>query len=78
MIEPEELDGLLEARPFRPFKLRTADGHEYTVSHPRAISWAEDSPQFATINLRKGLRAFIDLTLATGIVELAVPPVEVP
>ena len=78
MIEPEELETLLDARPFRPFKLRTADGQEYTIGRPRMVSWAEDSPMLVTINVRKAVRAYVDLTLVTAAVELAVPSVEIP
>jgi hypothetical protein len=78
MLEPEELETLVDARPFKPFALRTADGHEYPVYRPHAISWGEDSPSLVTIHLRRAVRALVDLTLVTAAVELAVPPVELP
>jgi hypothetical protein len=35
----EQLPKLINARPFRPFALRTADGREIEVAHPENIAY---------------------------------------
>ena len=35
----EQLPKLIKAQPFKPFVIRTADGRELTVSHPKNIAY---------------------------------------
>jgi len=35
----DQLPKLINARPFRPFTLRTADGREVEVTHPENIAY---------------------------------------
>ena len=35
----DQLPKLINARPFRPFSLRTADGREVEVTHPENIAY---------------------------------------
>jgi hypothetical protein len=35
----DQLVNLLHARPFRPYRLRTASGREIPISHPEAIAY---------------------------------------
>jgi len=41
----DELKRAKDARPFRPFLIRMADGREITVRHPDAVAW--DNPRIA-------------------------------
>jgi hypothetical protein len=36
-MTPEDLNNLLHARPFQPFRLRMTDGESYEVRHPDAL-----------------------------------------
>jgi hypothetical protein len=35
----DQLFALMHARPFRPYRLKTAGGRELTVTHPEAIAY---------------------------------------
>jgi hypothetical protein len=35
----EQLFNLINARPFRPYRLKTAGGRDITVTHPEAIAY---------------------------------------
>ncbi len=35
----DQLVNLLHARPFRPYRLRTAGGRDITITHPEAIAY---------------------------------------
>ena len=35
----DQLVNLLHTRPFRPYRLRTADGRDITITHPEAIAY---------------------------------------
>jgi hypothetical protein len=56
----------LEARPFRPFKVRTADGREYEVKHPEA-AWATPGGRVVFIAVDDDGAVAIDLLLATAL-----------
>jgi hypothetical protein len=38
-VTTDQLPKLINARPFRPFVLRTADGREVEVKHPENIAY---------------------------------------
>jgi hypothetical protein len=37
MMQSSEIKKFVDARPFRPFRLRTNDGRVHTVHHPRLV-----------------------------------------
>ena len=60
----QKLQQLIRARPFRPFWLCIADGHQARVTHPECVAVSLDG-RMATVFTRQGLE-IIDLPLATG------------
>jgi hypothetical protein len=62
----EQLRRLHRAEPFRPFLLRTADGREFSVSHPEVLAI---SPAGRTIVVMTpdGAHETIDLLLVASI-----------
>jgi hypothetical protein len=64
---------LLDARPFRPFVIRMADGREYRIDHPDFVLAAStDVPQI-TIEERDGSQHYLSALLVTSVQRLAVP-----
>ncbi|MBI3881663.1 MAG: hypothetical protein HY301_16565 [Verrucomicrobia bacterium] len=62
---------LLNATPFRPFIIRTADGREYRIDHPDFVLAASDTPQ-VVIEEPDGRVHFLSVLLISS-VELASP-----
>jgi hypothetical protein len=62
----EQMRRLYQARPFRPFVVHLADGHEIPVVSPEFISF---SPSGRTVIIHHGKDAFdiVDLLLVTSL-----------
>jgi hypothetical protein len=61
-----EIQRLRSAKPFEPFRVLTADGHEYDVGHPEYISQTP-SGRLITIGLADDSTVTLDLLLVTGV-----------
>ena len=73
----DEIRRAKNQRPFQPFRIRMADGHEIRINHPDAVAWDErDSPRVLTA-LSGGERYWVEVALITAIVEdVPTPPVD--
>ena len=62
----QEIQRLLEARPFEPFRVLVADGKEYDVIHPEHLAQSP-SGRLITIGLNDDSFVTLDLLLVAGI-----------
>lgn len=63
-----DLKAAKDARPFRPFHLRMADGQEIPVYHPNAMAWEEDTSRVVFV-LSQGRHYWLDVALVTALVQ---------
>jgi hypothetical protein len=61
----EEIRRLLRNQPFQPFRLLTADGRHFDVSHPESVAM-EGKGRLIAIGMREYF-VTLDLLLVTGI-----------
>ena len=61
----ERLRELHEARPFRPFRIRVADGHVLNVPHPELLS--HDGGRTIYVHTGPEQGEFVDLLLVTSL-----------
>ena len=65
----DEIRRAKNQRPFQPYRIRMADGHEITINHPDAVAWEDrDHPRVLTA-LSGGERYWVEVALITAIVE---------
>ena len=62
----EQLRKAQHAQPFKPFSLRTADGHEYPVPHPDFL-WIPPPGRTVMIADRDGAVDIVDLLLVAAL-----------
>jgi hypothetical protein len=62
----EQFRTTLNARPFVPFTIRTADGERCPVSDPN-VAWAPPTGRLAFLALDDGSARIIDIRLVTAI-----------
>lgn len=62
----EQFRTALKAQPFRPFTVRTADGHEYLVDHPE-VAIQSRSGRTAVVANGEDSFAILDLLLVTAL-----------
>ncbi len=62
----QEISRLREEKPFRPFRVLTADGREYDVMHPELLAQST-SGRLITIGLPDDSFVTLDLLLVAGI-----------
>ena len=48
----DELRQAKNQRPFEPFRIRLADGHELPILHPDAVAWEDDTPRLPSWRAR--------------------------
>ena len=63
----DSLRAIRNARPFRPFEIRTGSGETYPVSHPEVIAIARDSDT-AVVLAGPGRIGIIDITSITEVI----------
>jgi hypothetical protein len=64
----EDLRRAKDQRPFKPFRIRTADGREVEVKHPDAIAWEPtEFPRTLICILPGGQWEVIDVGLVTSL-----------
>jgi hypothetical protein len=64
----EELRRVKNQRPFRPYRIRMADGREIAITHPDAVAW-ENEHSRVVLALSGGEHHWIEAVLITSLVE---------
>jgi len=62
----QEIQRLREERPFKPFRILTADGRKYDVFHPEVLGQSA-SGRLISIGMPDDSFVTLDLLLVTGI-----------
>jgi hypothetical protein len=62
----QEIQRLRQERPFRPFRILTADGRSYEVLHPEFLAQSQ-SGRLISIGLPDDSFVMLDLLLVTGV-----------
>jgi hypothetical protein len=63
----EELKKAKDQRPFRPFRIRMADGREIEVRHPDAVAWGGEHSRLVTYISPADDWEEIDVALVTSL-----------
>jgi hypothetical protein len=69
----EELKRAKDRRPFQPFRIRMADGREFQVRHPDAVSWGGDGGRIVSYISPNDEWEVIDIALVTSLGSVASP-----
>ena len=63
----ETLRAIKNARPFRPFEIRTGSGEAYSVSHPEVMAMSQDSDTVVVLG-GPGRIGIIDVASITEVI----------
>ena len=70
----EELKRAKDQRPFRPFRIRMADGREIEVRHPDAVSWGGEHGRIVSYLSPSDEWEVIDIALVTSLASVPAQP----
>jgi hypothetical protein len=63
-MNPEQFKNVRNLRPFKPFKIHTASGESYSVTHPEAV-WQSPGGHTVIVGIRGETVAMIDIEQIT-------------
>ena len=72
MLSAESIRQAIHRKPFRPFRLRAADGMDYDVPHPECLLFSGSSRSLVLANGHDGF-AFLEVLLISAVVYPDVP-----